>query len=53
MIIQMLIYLKLMQIAINKDFFKKLKYTFEDKETGHSSTSDYRMIVVKKIETLI
>ena len=27
---------------------KKMKYTFEDKETGHSSTSDYRMIVVKK-----
>ena len=27
---------------------KKMKYTFEDKETGHSSTSDYRMIVVEK-----
>ncbi|MEM9143480.1 MAG: class I SAM-dependent methyltransferase, partial [Bacteroidota bacterium] len=27
---------------------KTFKYTFEDKESGHCSVSDYRMIMVKK-----
>jgi hypothetical protein len=27
---------------------KKFKYIFEDKENGHQSETDYRMIVVKK-----
>lgn len=41
-------------ISFNK-YIKKLKdtkfiYEFEDKESGHKSTSKYRMIVVKKNE---
>ncbi|WP_075350829.1 class I SAM-dependent methyltransferase [Algoriphagus marinus] len=27
---------------------KKFKYTFEDKESGHKSETDYRMIIVEK-----
>lgn len=30
---------------------KKFKYVFEDKENGHKSKTDYRMVVVEKIKS--
>ena len=34
---------------LNRHSDKTFKYTFEDKESGHKSETDYRMVVVEKL----